>query len=224
MLPPLVAAAALFGAIPLSSAPLPSPVPAHLVWSSTYGTLNISSDADFINLAMAPTLTNVSTYAAAGIASAFAPFQSGPYRVFVRPSQGVGASSGHLPSSELVPGWRALVDAAAAAMAPAVAAGHVVSVFLGDEVCCHNGTCMNAVLAPVAAKLRTHFPRTSSPEDIFIWTNECGDTVQQLPNRSGAVPPAIDVLSVDVYSGYLPGVPGSEEVVRCFVLGFCHQP
>ena len=92
-------------------------------------------------------------------------------------------------------------------MRPLVRPGAIVGMFLGDEVCCHNSTCLSATVEPVAARLRLHYPNAS---ELFLWTNECGDSLIGLPT----VPPSLDIISVDTYDGFLPGNDGADEVRR----------
>jgi hypothetical protein len=74
--------------------------------------------------------------------------------------------------------------------------------FLGDEICCGNTTCWEAGLKPVTQKLRALL----GPNAI-LYTNECA-------NRDITdVPPELDLISVDVYGGYLPGSNGTDEVI-----------
>ena len=144
-----------------------------------------------MNLAMAASLGSAEGFARRGMKSALAAFQGGSSQVFLR--------SKTAPGSTLVPDWQQKIDALATKMRPAVQAREIVAVFLGDEVCCHVPSCMATTLSPVAARLRSHFNRS----ELLIWTNECGNTVQGLPATPGAVPAAIDVLSVDMYGGFV---------------------
>lgn len=76
----------------------------------------------------------------------------------------------------------------------------IVGVFLGDEVCCHAPSCLNTTLEPVAARLRATF----STDELLLWENECGDSIAGLPNQTGAIPPSLDIVSIDIYAGFLP--------------------
>lgn len=76
-------------------------------------------------------------------------------------------------------------------------------VFLGDEICCHNTTCWNGTLAPLASKVRALLGQRA-----VIYTNECAN------DNFPLVPRDIDLISVDVYDGYTPGSNGTAEVLR----------
>ena len=185
------------------SLPLKTSDPAaksHLKWSSAYAWNGSSLDPTFVNLAMAASLGSAEGFARRGMKSALAAFQGGSSQVFLR--------SKTAPGSTLVPDWQQKIDALATKMRPAVQAREIVAVFLGDEVCCHVPSCMATTLSPVAARLRSHFNRS----ELLIWTNECGNTVQGLPATPGAVPAAIDVLSVDMYGGFVQATHGRDEV------------
>eukprot|EP01052_Picozoa_sp_SAG31_P047729 SAG31_NODE_9683_length_1242_cov_0.966754_1_plen_382_part_01 len=124
--------------------------------------------------------------------------------------------------------WEAQLDAMAVKMRPLVRAGFIEAVFLGDEICCHCPSCLNATLAPVARRLRSHFP---DPKVLLIWANECdssivggighgGAVTPPLPRGPGAIPSEIDLLSVDIYRGFgndtLPGAAEVAEVSAFF--------
>ena len=169
-------------------------VPSHLRFSSAYAWNGSSLHPSSFNLAQATSLQSAAVFAERGIPSALAAFQ-GP--VFARTS-GV---------ERLTPNWEAEVDKLAAAMRHYVKPGAIEAVFLGDEVCCHSPKCLNATLAPVARRLRSHFPDRAA---LLIWTNECdssiiggaghdGAFIPPLPRMSGAIPAEIDILSVDRY-------------------------
>lgn len=96
--------------------------------------------------------------------------------------------------------------------------GAIEAAFLGDEVCCHNPACVASTLAPVARRLRVRWPNASA---LLIWTNECdssivgGHGVPPLPNSSGAIPPELDALSIDMYAGFGDdGFSGAQEVAN----------
>lgn len=80
-------------------------------------------------------------------------------------------------------------------------------VFFGDEICCHNATCWDVTLAPVATKLRTLL----GPSAV-LYTNECAI------NYIDKVPADLDLISMDVYDGYSPGSNGTDEVNRAMKL------
>jgi hypothetical protein len=75
-------------------------------------------------------------------------------------------------------------------------------VFFGDEICCHNVTCWETALAPVATALRGML----GPSAI-LYTNECANY------DITEVPKDLDLISVDVYDGFKAGQSGAEEVV-----------
>lgn len=99
--------------------------------------------------------------------------------------------------------WEQKLDKLMVEMAPLVKPGAIVGAFLGDEVCCHTPSCLNTTLGPVARKLRKKW----SAAELFIWGNECttsivgGRGVPALPNKTGSIPPEIDILSIDYYAG-----------------------
>jgi hypothetical protein len=183
-------------------------LPSHLRFSSAYAWNASALRASSFNLAQAKSVQSAAALANLGIPSALAAFQG---RIFVRTTSVVRLSSG----------WRSEVDKLASAMRDYVRPGAIEAVFLGDEVCCHSPRCLNATLAPVARRLRSHFPERTS---LLIWTNECdssiiggvghdGTVILPLPNTSGAIPLEIDILSVDRYSGFgNDSLPGSAEV------------
>ena len=80
----------------------------------------------------------------------------------------------------------------------------IIGVFLGDEVCCHAPSCLNATLEPVAARLRAAF----STDELLLWENECGDAIAGLANQTGAIPPSLDIVSTDIYAGFFPRAGG----------------
>eukprot|EP01065_Artemidia_motanka_P030206 TRINITY_DN36218_c0_g1_i1.p1 TRINITY_DN36218_c0_g1~~TRINITY_DN36218_c0_g1_i1.p1 ORF type:complete len:303 (+),score=119.28 TRINITY_DN36218_c0_g1_i1:54-911(+) len=76
-------------------------------------------------------------------------------------------------------------------------------VFLGDEICCSNTSCWDTALAPVAAKLKSMLGNES-----IIYTNECASSAGEISK----VPAGFDLISADIYRGYLPATSGKEEV------------
>ena len=181
MLVPLVLLSAL-----ASLVEAPPPAPAHLRFSSAYAWNASSLSSSAFNLAQAKSVNSATALALRGLPSALAAFQ-GP--VFVRTTG----------SRRLAPDWEAQLDKVASEMRPHVRAGAIEAVFLGDEICCHVPACLNGTLAPVAQRLRSHFPnRTALP----IWTNECSTTItgsrgsRPLPLVPGAIPGDIDILCV----------------------------
>lgn len=105
----------------------------------------------------------------------------------------------------LVPNWEAALDELVnSSILPNFGTGKALrGVFLGDEICCHNVSCWGAALAPVASRLRA-----SLGPNALIYTNECATNLSSL----GGVPKDLDLISVDVYAGYLPGSNGTDEV------------
>ena len=105
----------------------------------------------------------------------------------------------------LVSGWQTVLDEVVnSSILPNFGPGKALrGVFLGDEICCQNVSCWDTALAPVAARLRASL----GPEAI-IYTNECAVNLSSL----GGVPADLDLISVDVYAGYLPGSNGTDEV------------
>jgi hypothetical protein len=77
-------------------------------------------------------------------------------------------------------------------------------VFVGDELCCRNVSCWTNGLAVVANKTRSLLG-----PDAIIYTNECGKNWSAYITE---LPPALDLISADVYAGYTPGSTGTEEV------------
>ena len=123
------------------------------VWSSAYG--GGANESSFLNLAHASSFGSLEGLAKAGMYSMISPFQcagddcSGPYMVFHR-----GHKRGE--GSSLIRGWEAKVDAVIAAIRATHArrGNTLIGAFLGDELCCHSPTCMNATLQPVASRLK----------------------------------------------------------------------
>ena len=92
-----------------------------------------------------------------------------------------------------------------------------------DEICCHNSSCWHGQLYPISAKLRSLLGR-----DAILYENECGDSLAGGGMAHGhpvgppldKVAPDLDLISVDLYEGYLPSDPnGTAEAVaaRAFV-------
>jgi hypothetical protein len=179
------------------------------LWSSAYGAS--AEDGAFINVATPSSFGSVDAFATGGIKSMISPFLcrgqncSGAFEVFRR-------GTVHGQGSFLVEGWEAKVDALVDAIKKA-SSPSLVGAFLGDEVCCHNATCLNATLQPVAGRLKTALSPSSNgaDSDFIVWTNECGDSVGGLPSGA-SLPSSIDILSVDLYAGFLPGTDGADEV------------
>jgi hypothetical protein len=101
----------------------------------------------------------------------------------------------------LADGWESSLEALVAKDVTPQLGKSLRGVFLGDEICCGNATCWEAGLKPVTQKLRALLG-----PDAILYTNECA-------NRDiTEVPPELDLISVDVYGGYLPGSNGTDEV------------
>jgi hypothetical protein len=86
----------------------------------------------------------------------------------------------------LFPGWREATDSFVAIMAPLLANGTAVGVFLGDEICCSGVPLSN--LTSVANRLRAGLPAA------LLYTNECS-VMGAWPD----VPAALDFISIDFY-------------------------
>ena len=96
----------------------------------------------------------------------------------------------------LAPEWEAAVDATAAALAPLVANGTVVGIFVGDEMVC-NGLPFENFTALVR-----HLRAKVGPT-LKLWANECCGTVTGANGGPGEwlhVPPELDYVSYDCYS------------------------
>ena len=195
--------------------PAVAAAPQHLRFSGAYAWNTSTLASSYINLAQASSVASAAALAQRGISSALAAFQGS---IFVR--------SHELPGgSKLVDGWEQRVDKLIADARPLIRPGAIEAAFLGDELCCHNPACLDATLGPVTRRLRKLWPDRSS---LLIWTNECDSTivgghgVAPLPNRSGAIPEDLDVLSVDIYVGVGDdGFRGAAEVAN--VSGFLER-
>ena len=119
-------------------------------------------------------------------------FYGGLEGVFIR---GVG----------LVSNWTDVLDGIInTSIAPNFGPGKAYrGVFLGDEICCRNVGCWADALQPVAARLHA-----ALGPDATIYTNECRTHLSGIK----VVPKDIDLISVDVYNGYLVGSNGTSEV------------
>lgn len=107
--------------------------------------------------------------------------------------------------SGLVSNWTDVLDGIInTSIAPNFGPGKAYrGVFLGDEICCRNVGCWADALQPVAARLHA-----ALGPDATIYTNECRTHLSHIKE----VPKDIDLISVDVYSGYLVGSNGTQEV------------
>jgi hypothetical protein len=116
--------------------------------------------------------------------------------IYERPPPGTS----HQRSSRLLPGWRdALADFVHLNLTPRLANDTAAGIFVGDEICCHNATCVLSLLRPLTDALRT-----LTGAGALIYANECGDTISDLPKTPGSLPPALDLFGVDIYR-YGPG-------------------
>ena len=167
--------------------PPPQPPP-HLRFMSMYG-LDPDAQHTFVNMNLEGSeQVKLDAWTKYNMTS----FYGGLEGVFVR---GVG----------LVSNWTAVLDGIInTSIAPNFGPGKAWrGVFLGDEICCRNVGCWANALQPVAARLHAAL----GPEAI-IYTNECRTHLSKLKE----VPKDIDLISVDVYNGYLPGENGTSEV------------
>ena len=97
--------------------------------------------------------------------------------------------------SRLLPGWEQdLSSWVDTQLAPRLANRTAAGVFVGDEICCHNATCVSVLLTPLTSALRERAGNAA-----LIYANECGDTVSALPKQAGALPPALDLFGFDEY-------------------------
>ena len=97
--------------------------------------------------------------------------------------------------SRLLPGWEQNLSSwVDTQLAPRLANRTAAGVFVGDEICCHNATCVSTLLTPLTSALRDR-----AGEAALIYANECGDTVSALPKQAGALPPALDLFGFDEY-------------------------
>ena len=169
----------------------PTPRPTHLRYMSMYG-LNASAQHGWVNMLGEGSLAaKLDAYSRWRLPSFFGDLPGG---IFER---GRG----------LAPGWEEVLDRVVnESILPHFGPGKALrGVFLGDEICCMNVSCWVAALAPVAARLRAAL----GPSAV-LYTNECAANLTRL----GGVPEALDLVSVDVYAGFLPGTQGSEEYER----------
>ena len=97
--------------------------------------------------------------------------------------------------SRLLPGWEANLSSwVDTQLAPRLANRTAAGVFVGDEICCHNATCVvSTLLTPLTSALRER-----AGDAALIYANECGDTVSALPKQAGAAP-ALDLFGFDEY-------------------------
>lgn len=86
-----------------------------------------------------------------------------------------------------------------------------------DEICCHNSTCWHAQIYPLAAKLRRLLGA-----DAILYENDCADSIIGGGMAHGhpvgppldKIAPDLDIISVDVYKGFLPtDSNGTEEAI-----------
>jgi hypothetical protein len=91
--------------------------------------------------------------------------------------------------------WRQNIAAIAATLRPAVAAGTVSAVFLGDELVCHGVPFAN--FSAVARTLRQEL----GPK-VLLLANDCGHdyTWSKGPYGWPSIPPELDLVSADLYN------------------------
>jgi hypothetical protein len=76
-------------------------------------------------------------------------------------------------------------------------------IMLGDELSCRGVPPSN--LSSVTAELRRLLSATQKLSDVWLWTNEChGIIYNRHPGARSWIPPLLDVVSVDIYSGISP--------------------
>lgn len=124
-------------------------------------------------------------------------------KIFLRHDKCTPAS---YPVCALAPEWEAAVEEMVRLqVAPGIANGTLLGVFLGDELCCEDTSqrtaqqCWTTIIAPVADKLRALL----GPQAI-LYTNECGGPAVWGFPPGGKVPAALDLISIDYYAGWLP--------------------
>jgi hypothetical protein len=112
-----------------------------------------------------------------------------------------------VPKRSLIPGWKsALFNFTHNVVIPRMKNGTAIGVFLGDEICCHSSSCWRDVLDPLSSQLRAFLGPTA-----LLYENECGDSISSLP-PGDMLSPDLDLVSVDIYKGYMPSSNASEEV------------
>eukprot|EP01050_Picozoa_sp_SAG11_P008660 SAG11_NODE_773_length_7236_cov_4.526412_6_plen_212_part_00 len=172
--------------------------PPHLRFMSAYSGLNAEMKG-WINLGVEDAAGSAATYPVGpgnvgalrawsqlGIPSLFGDVD---ITVFA-PGTGKGVPSSPLT---LAPAWRqAVTDMVTKKIRPHFGEGKALrGVFLGDELCCHNTSCWDTVLEPLAAEFRSQLG-----PNALLATNECGDPLS-LANIT-RVPPDLDLISVDI--------------------------
>lgn len=111
--------------------------------------------------------------------------------IYERPPPGTS----HHRSSQLLTGWRdVLAGFVHADLAPRLTNQTAAGVFVGDEICCHNASCVDALLRPLTDTLRI-----LAGDQALLYANECGDTISSLPRAAGSIPPALNLFGVDIY-------------------------
>jgi len=81
--------------------------------------------------------------------------------------------------------------AADASLAERLDNGTAVGVFVGDEICCGNFTCVTDVLGPLVAAIREQVG--AGP---LIYTNECSGTFQA--GKTPMMPAELDLVGFDM--------------------------
>ena len=128
------------------------------------------------------------------------------------PSRGVYArASDH--SMVLLPGWQgALASFVSGTVSPRLANATARGVFLGDELCCHNSSCIGGSMRPVAKALL----ELVGPSAL-LYTNECGEAIaggHGHPPLGSDIPPELNLFSIDLYEGYGPEGGGAAEAAK----------
>ena len=162
-----------------------------LKYSSFYG-MEPSKQVGIININLEGGLqSKLDTFAKYGIPSFYGDLPTGDNGIFIR-NVGLAAN------------WEAVLnDTVTKYIAPNYGPDKALrGVFFGDEICCHNATCWEVGLAPVATKLRALLGK-----EAVLYTNECAIKIP-------AIPKDLDLISVDIYDGFRKGQNGDEEVAR----------
>lgn len=111
--------------------------------------------------------------------------------------------------------WRQNVAAITAALRPAVAAGSVTAVFLGDELVCHGVPFAN--FSAVARALRAELGPS-----VLLLANDCGHSYTWEGGKYGwpSIPPELDLVSADLYNAS-DGEAEAHEIIAFYVRAFC---
>lgn len=190
--------AALALALVAAGALAAAPTACGLEYLGYYG-VNVSAQADWLSLGVGAASAVDAYYTASG----------GRIKGMVRmPETGIYDRA----ARTLAHSWKSgLSDFVGAQVAPRMANGSAIGVFLGDELCCHDVSCWHRVLDPLSAQLRALL----GPKAL-LYENECGDSIVGLDK----IAPDLDWVSVDIYKGYSPADSnGTAEAaaVRAFV-------